>query len=188
MLIWLHQDETSKWIQKDFKKTSKRLQRDFGPIVEDGRAVLHWVGWKLDVVVTFTKDLDLNAAWSSFHWDTNCLTLLISAAAKSQQEWLAKKIGSFFFLTGRVHNEVTLFLNKNCHFFYSSVSHETRSKGLSKDVAFGNLLLIWHIWNMCRDAGWLKVSLSQNEYLKSLIFKNSNWKIWRISALKDYSD
>ena len=29
----------------------------------------------------------------------------------------------------------------------------------------------------------LKVRLSQNELMKSLILQNSNWKIWRISAL-----
>ena len=29
----------------------------------------------------------------------------------------------------------------------------------------------------------VKVRLSQNECMKSSIFQNSNWKIWRISAL-----
>ena len=34
----------------------------------------------------------------------------------------------------------------------------------------------------------LKVRLSRNEFMKSSIFQNSNWKIWRISALKGYID
>ena len=28
---------------KDFNKTSKRLQKDFDPIAEDGRAALSWM-------------------------------------------------------------------------------------------------------------------------------------------------
>ena len=34
----------------------------------------------------------------------------------------------------------------------------------------------------------LKVRLTQSEFMKSSIFQNSNWKIWRISTLKGYID
>ena len=32
----------------------------------------------------------------------------------------------------------------------------------------------------------LKVRLSRNEFMKSSIFQNSNWNIWRISGLKGF--
>ena len=35
---------------------------------------------------------------------------------------------------------------------------------------------------------YLKVRLTQNEFMKSSILQNSNWKIWRISALKVFKD
>ena len=34
-----------------------------------------------------------------------------------------------------------------------------------------------------KKSKFLKVRLSQNEFMKSSIPQNSNWKIWRISAL-----
>ena len=34
-----------------------------------------------------------------------------------------------------------------------------------------------------KNLNLLKVRLSQNEFMKSSILQNSNWKIWRISAL-----
>ena len=50
---------------------------------------------------------------------------------------------------------------------------------------FWQILISYSKFLMPRPLKWgvLKVRLSQNEFMKSSILQNSNWKIWRISAL-----
>ena len=97
----------------------------------------------------------------------------------------------------------SIFLYKWSNFFGGQFVHcaDFEAYGFTKDIGLATAqwfffsifwLVLCHLncyWKVANSStSWLKVRLSQNEFMKSTIFQNSTRKIWRISALKDYSD